>query len=325
MLPRWMDELLPLLPTLISLARTGSVSQTARSLGVPRSTVSRRLVRIEAVVGFQVAERTNHRFALTGAGRRLVDGAVEAIARLETVHDQARVRDGQVCGLLRVAMPAGATGSFGSWFFAFLNARHPLIEIEVTVTDRRALRLEEGFDLVMVLGMPPPSSWMRRRLSDSVLLAVASPRYLKRKGTPTTIDDLHEHLLLVHASAGVTPAWPRLCGGEFPVRPHLVANDLSVLRDTAVSGLGIALVPIHIALAELAAGALVHVLPTLVGQVLEISALYLPERRESPVLRAVLAAISDFAKEQAQAPSTARWGEPILETLRTRPGSTPGS
>jgi len=321
MLATWMDELLPLLPTLISLARTGSVSQSARSLGVPRSTVSRRLARIEAVVGFQVAERTNHRFALTSSGRRLVDGAVDAIARLETVHEQARAADGEVCGLLRVAMPAGATGSFGSWFFAFLNTRHPLIEIEITVTDRRALRLEEGFDLVLVMGPPPPSSWVRRRLSESMMVAVASPRYLKRKGTPMTIDALHDHLLLAHASAGETPVWPRLRGGEFPVRPHLVANDISVLRDTAVAGLGIALVPIHIALAELSAGALVPVLPMLIGQSVEIFALYLPERRASPILKAVLAAIADFAKEQAhaglRAPSTVDRGERILENSRT--------
>jgi DNA-binding transcriptional LysR family regulator len=299
---RWytgeMNELLPLLPTLVTLARTGSVSQSARLLGVPRSTVSRRLTRIEGAVGVKVAERSHQRFVLTGAGRRLVDGAVEALAKLETVHEQARAIGGEVKGVLRVAMPAGVSGAFVGVFFAFLHARHPLIDIELTVTDRPALRLEEGFDLILVMGTPEPSGWLRRRLSETELLAVASPHYLAQAGTPTTIAMLRDHRLLGFAHPGSTAQWPRLRGGDFPVRPCLVTNDLTVLREAAVVGMGIALLPIHVALPELGAGTLVRVLPTLVGEATDLFALYLPERRASPVLKAVLAAIAEFAGEQ---------------------------
>jgi DNA-binding transcriptional LysR family regulator len=98
------------------LARTSSVSQSARELCVPRSTISRRLRRIEQLMGVKVAERSKHRLLLTGAERRLVDGATEALARLETVHEQARAIGGEVRGVLRVAMPAGraARSSAGS-------------------------------------------------------------------------------------------------------------------------------------------------------------------------------------------------------------------
>lgn len=293
-----MDELLPLLPTLVTLARTGSVSQSARALGVPRSTVSRRLGRIEQVMGVKVAERSQSRVVLTGAGRRLVDGAVEALARLETVNEQARAIGGEVRGTLRVAMPAGVSGALVGFFFAFLHASHPLIDIELTVADRPAMRLEEGYDLVLVMGQPEPSGWLRRRLTETELLALASPSYLQRAGVPTTLADLRDHRLLTFATPGTSTLWPRLRGGDFPVHPCLVTNDLSVLREAALAGMGIALLPIHVALPELGAESLVRVLPTLVGRATELYALYLPERRASPVLKAVLEAIHAFAGEQ---------------------------
>lgn len=297
-----MDELLPLLPTLISVARTGSVSQSARVLGVPRSTVTRRLARIESAVGFAIVERSSRRFLLTRSGRRLVEGAVEALARLETVHEQARAEDSEVSGVLRIAIPVGIAGAFGGWFFALLNARLPLVKIELTVTDHRTFRLEEGRDLVVVMGNLQPSQWLRRRMGDTEMLAVASPRYLGHRGTPTTIAALDEHLLLTWADLG-GPTWPRLSGGDFPVQASFATNDFSMLRDLAITGMGIALVPWHLVVAELAAGSLVRVLPTLVGQTVEINALYVPERRASPVLKAVLAVVAEFAKEQPILPA----------------------
>lgn len=291
----FMDELLPLLPTLVTLARTGSVSQSARELGIPRSTVSRRLSRVEAVVGFQVAERTTHRFLLTEAGRHLVDGAVEALARLETVHEAVLAKSGEVRGTLRVAMPAGMSGAFIGWFLSFLHERHPNIELNLTVTDRRSLRLEEGFDIVLSMGTPEPSAWLRKRLAQTELLAVASPEYLSRQGTPTTVAALEGHRLLTISSPGTTPSWPKLRGGSFPIHAKLVTNDLSALRESAVAGMGIALVPLHVVLAELSSGTLVRVLGKHVGQAIDIFALYLPERRASPVLKAVLAAVAEFS------------------------------
>lgn len=296
-----MDELLPLLPTLVNLAKTNSVSQTARELGVPRSTVSRRLARIEEVLGLKVAERTTHRFVLTTAGKRLVEGAIAALAQLETVREEVLATGSVVRGVLRVAMPAGVSGAFIGWFFAFLHARHPAIDLELTVTDRRSLRLEDGFDIVLVMGTPEPSGWLRRRLTEAELIAVASPYYLKSRGTPSTIDELEGHALLTTSAPGTDPTWPRLKGGSFPISARLVTNDLSALREAALAGVGIALLPFHVVFAEVADEKLVRVLPNHVGQPIDIFVLYLPERRASPVLKAVLSAVSEFADEQMKA------------------------
>ncbi|MBL8683606.1 MAG: LysR family transcriptional regulator [Myxococcales bacterium] len=296
-----MDELLSLLPTLIALARTGSVSRTASDLGVPRSTVSRRLARIEAVVGYEVAERGRQRLELTAAGRALVDGAVDALARLSSVHERALAQHGVVQGTLRLATPPGVTGAFIGHFLAWLHERHPRIEVELTVTERRYFRAEEGYDIVLVVGAldaSGSSAWIRRKLGSADMLAVASPKYLARAGVPSGIDGLARHVLLSFATPGSDPSWPSRDGGSVPVRPSLLCNDLSVLRETAVAGMGIALVPSYVVVGELASGALEPVLPAVVGSQVPIFALYPAERRTSPLLEAALAAVSEFASAQ---------------------------
>lgn len=293
-----MDDLLPLLPTLVQLARTGSVSQTARELGVPRSTVSRRLTRLESTLGVKLAVRSTHRFRLTPAGRKLVESAVGALAQLQTAREQVISSSGEVRGLLRVAMPPGLSGAFIGWFLAFLHARHPAIDVELVVTERRPHRLEEGFDVVLVLGAPESSPFIRRRLTQARLMAVASPAYLKARGTPKSVEALASHVLLTTLTPGGAPSWPRLKGPAVPISPRVTTNNLWTLREAALAGIGIAMIPFHVVMADLTDDALVPVLPQVVGQAVDVFALYLPERRASPVLKAVLAAVSEFSERE---------------------------
>ncbi len=293
-----MDELLPLLPTLVNLGRTGSVSQAARDLGVPRSTVSRRLARLEELLRVKLAERTTHRLRLTAAGRKLVDGAASALARLETVREQMVAEEGEVRGVLRVAMPPGVTGTFIGWFLAYLHAEHPGIDVELVVTEKPPRGVEEGFDIVLVMGAPEPSAWLRRRLTVVDVFAVASREYLGERGTPKRVEELSRHVLLTSQTPGTASTWPRLKGAPISISPKLVTNDLSMLREVALAGIGIAMIPQHVVLNELANGRLVRVLPNVLGEVVDVFALYLPERRASPVLKAVLAAVAQFADVQ---------------------------
>lgn len=301
-----MDELLPLLPTLVQLGRTASVSQTARVLGVPRSTVSRRLSRMEALLSVKLVERTTHRLRLTAAGRKLIEGAASALARLETVREQMMADAHEVRGVLRVALPPGVAGAFIGWFLAYLHAEHPGIDIELVVTEKPPRGLDEGFDIVLVMGTPEPSAWLRRKVTAVDNVAVASPGYLGEHGLPTRVEELSRHVLLTAQTPGLAPAWPRWKGAPVPIVPKLVTNDLSMLRETALAGIGIAMLPRHVVLNELATSRLTEVLPNVLGQSVDVFALYLPERRASPVLRAVLDAVRMFAEVQSEAMKPAR-------------------
>lgn len=293
-----MDELLPLLPTLVHLGRTASVSQTARELGVPRSTVSRRLSRMEELLAVKLAERTTHRLRLTGAGRKLVEGAASALARLDTVREQMMSAQHEVRGVLRVAMPPGVAGAFLGWFLAYLHAEHPGIDIELVVTEKPPRGLDEGFDIVLVMGTPETSPWLRRKLTSVDIVAVASSGYLGERAAPTKVEELQQHTLLTWLTPGHAPTWPKWKGNPVPIKPKLVTNDISMLREMALAGIGIAMLPEHVVLNELATGRLTPVLPQVLGAAIDVFALYPPERRASPVLRAVLEAVRMFAEVQ---------------------------
>lgn len=297
-----MDALLANLPTLLALARTNSLTAAATELGVPRSTVSRRLARLEQDLGVVLAERSTRNFTLTEAGRRLAGEAGGMLARLQTVSESVRAEAGQIRGHLRFAMPAGFGGAFIGRLLGRFQRHHPEVEIEIVVTERRPHLLEERFDAIVTMEAPPELPWTRRKLGHAWFVAVASPAYLAGRPPPAKPQDLAEHVVLSgpRGTEGLM-TWPKLRGTSLPVRPWLVTNDLPTLRMAALEGLGIALLPMHLVFEDIAANALVRVLPEDIGAMIEIVALYLPERGNSPVLRAFFASLAKYTAELGEA------------------------
>jgi DNA-binding transcriptional LysR family regulator len=297
-----MDDLLAELPTLVHLARTGSISRTARDLGVPRSTVSRRVARLESALGLPLAERTTRHFRLTPAGATLVDGAGRLLSELRSLQEQVQAQAGLVQGRLRIATPPGVGGPFLVPFLHGFQTAFPAVEVELVVTEHRPHLLEEGFDLVLTTGEHEDAPWVRHLLGESAVLLVATPRYLQGHGTPARADELAHHALLAPRLDGVAPrAWPRHGAPPLPVSPRLVTNDLATLRGAVLDHMGVALFPVHLLVHDLAAGAVVPVLPAEVGGPLRIWALFTPERRQSPLVRALLDSVSTYAAAQAPA------------------------
>ncbi len=301
-----MDDLLSELPTLVRLSQTASVSRTAKDLGVPRSTVSRRLARLESALGVVLAERTTRSFRLTPAGEMLVDGAAGLLAKFQTLRESVEASGGSVRGRLRIAAPPGLSGPFLGGFLRTFQDQFPEVEVEFVVMDRRPHLLDEGFDLVLATGPLEDMPWVRHRLGQSWYLAVASPSYLSARGTPTEVAHLQQHRLLGARLHGLAEHdWPRIDGRPLPISRRMVTNDLASLRGAAIEGLGIALLPVHLLIDDLHVGSLVPVLPEVIGKPLDIFGLYAHERRTSPLIRALLDSVDAFAKAQA-APSFPR-------------------
>jgi DNA-binding transcriptional LysR family regulator len=273
------------------------LTAAATELGVPRSTVSRRLARLEQDLGVVLAERSTRNFTLTVAGRRLAAEAGELLVRFQTASEAVRAEAGQIRGRLRFAMPAGLGGGFIGRLLARFQRQYPDVEIEIVVTERRPHLVEERFDALVTTEAPRELPWMRRRLGQLSFIAVASPAYLADRPL-ARLQDLGSHVVLSgpRGSEGLM-TWPQLRGTSVPVRPWLVTNDLPTLRTTALAGLGIALLPMHLVIEDLAANTLVRVLPEALGASVEISALFLPERGKSPVLRAFFTNITRHIAE----------------------------
>lgn len=253
---------------LVVLSRHGSYTAAAQRLGVSKAAMSQRIAELERLAGVALVTRTTRHVHLTDAGLRLVAdtaGAFDEIAqRFAAVQDLAATPR----GVLRVTAPVAlARQHLPPHLSAFL-AQHPEIRLELDLSDRLASLPTEGFDLAIRHTEAPPDTHVAWRLAQTRSILVASPGYLAAHGVPRHPDALRDHLGLVYPRGPEAPAWTfeRVSGTRaervtVPIQGPLAANNSEVLRDAAVAGLGIAMVPDFSAQAALRAGALVPVLP----------------------------------------------------------------
>lgn len=171
------------LRTFVEVADSGGVSAAARRLGVAKSIVSRRLFRLEADLGTQLLARTTRGAALTEAGVTFRDHAARVCAEIDTAREEMSP-DGDLHGLLRVAVPS----SFGPTYFApalaELAARHPSLQIHTRYSDRYVDLVGEGFDCGIRVGYLPDSNLVARRIGSFSVGLFASPDYVKEHGAP---------------------------------------------------------------------------------------------------------------------------------------------
>ena len=251
------------------LAQQGSFTAAAARLGVSKAAMSQRVAELERVAGVPLVRRTTRSVRLTEAGQRLVDevrGPFEHIAQtFDEVSDQAA----QPRGLLRVTAPVAlARQQLVPHLAAFLR-QYPDIRLELDLSDRLSSLAMEGFDLAIRHTAQPPDTHVAWRLCGTHSVLVASRAYLRRHGAPVRPEDLLQHNCLHYPRAPATPTWTfeALEGaraGErltLPVTGPLSANNSEALRDAALAGLGVALLPDFSAQQALRAGQLVQVLP----------------------------------------------------------------
>lgn len=246
------------LRTFVEVADAGGVSPAARRLGISKSMVSRRLIRLEAELGVQLLARTTRGAALTEAGITFRDHAArvgsEIDAAMETI-----LPSGELRGRLRIAVPV----SFGPSHFAHVLAqmaqRHPQLHIHASYSDRFVDLIAEGFDCAIRVGYLPDSNLVARRIGPLYGKLVASPDYIRRHGSPETPEELAGHEALMQG----TEAWQFMDGEEvITVHPRgrFKADNALALAAAALAGVGIAWIPDGVTHDHLASGALVAVM-----------------------------------------------------------------
>ena len=244
----------------VRIVEAGSISQAAEQLGLAKSGVSRRLTELEARLGVRLLNRTTRRSSLTEAGRTFYEGAVKLLSDVAELDALVADSEASLQGRLRLAAPL----SFGLGHLApaieeFVRA-HPGVVIDIDFSDRQVDLVAQGVDLAVRIAELGDSSLKARRICPIRLMLCASPDYLERRGTPRSPEELAQHQVL-HYDIGGGPVLKLADGrgGErlLPVRPHLVANNGEFLRDMAIAGHGIVLVPTFIAWRAVALGELV--------------------------------------------------------------------
>lgn len=246
------------LHTFVEVADAGGVSPAARRLGVSKSIVSRRLLRLEAELGIQLLTRTTHGAALTEAGATFRDYAARACAEIDVARETI-LPSGELCGRLRVAVPI----SFGITHLAPVLAKmarlHPQLHVHASYSDRFVDLVAEGFDCAIRVGYLQDSDLIARRVGPIYGKLVASPEYIETHGSPETPDDLSTHQALMQG----TEVWQFLDGDKIiTVRPQgrFKADNAMALNAAALAGLGIAWLPDGVTDEFVACGALVPVM-----------------------------------------------------------------
>lgn len=270
--------------TFVRVVEAGNFSRAAVALGLPPSSISRSVAKLEDELGVVLLERTTRRVSLTEAGRAYFERAREALAGLEEASSLALDAAQQIHGVVRVAMPVEMGAHAGALFAPFL-AEHPRIRLELTFTPRGAELVGDLVDIAVAIGRLPDSSLVTRRIGDATNRLYAAPAYLARAGTPRNVAGLAKHEAIATRTIAGETRW-ELVGPRglehVDVPTKIVGDGLAFLFDAATAGLGIALLPTWPSERLVAEGKLEPVLPKysidVPLHVLTHSARHLPRR-----------------------------------------------
>jgi len=251
------------------LAQQGSYTAAAARLGVSKAAVSQRVAELERAAKVTLVQRTTRSVRLTEAGQRLVDDTRASFEQIAQSFEQVRDLAEQPSGLLRVTAPVAlARQQLMPLLTEFLRL-HPQVRIELDMADRLRSLATEGFDLAIRHTERAPDTHVAWTLCDTASVLVATKAYLRRAGAPASPADLQQHNCLHYPRSQDIPVWSfspvnAAVGREtvnVPVRGSLSANNSEALREAALAGAGVALLPDFSAQAALRRGQLVQVLP----------------------------------------------------------------
>lgn len=280
------------------VVRSSGFAAAAREMGLSRSAVNKLVIALENELGVQLLHRSTRVVTPTETGLAFHERCVEILASLEEAERSITQLHAEPRGRLRMNAPM----SFGTIHLAPALAdflvQYPALQVQLTLSDRFIDPIEEGFDVTVRIAKPQASaSLIVHPLIPAQLVLCAAPGYLETHGTPTHLDELRHHSCLHYGQLAVEDQWT-LIGqdGEqtISVDGVLCSNNGEVLRDAAVRGLGITLLPTFIVGQELQQGTLQTVLPNYHSPELSISVIYPVNRHLSTKVRLLV----DFLQER---------------------------
>jgi len=269
------------LRTFVKVVELASFSEAGRALRLSRSVVSKHIGELEHELGVQLLNRTTRHVSPTDSGQAYYERVITILADLDAADNEVADRQASPRGLLRVNAPMSfGTLELGPAIAEFM-ALYPELRIQVTLTDAQIDPVQEGIDVTLRIAELESSSLIARRLAPVPRALCASPDYLARRGTPTHPSQLRDHACLTYGFLSTGNQW-KFTGpdGDHWIQPDwtLCANNAEVLRDAAISGRGVALLPTFLAGTALHDGRLRAFLDDYSAPSLALYAVYPPTR-----------------------------------------------
>jgi DNA-binding transcriptional LysR family regulator len=253
-------------PSLALFARVvhhRSFSAAAREAGIAKSAVSRRIAELEKSLGVSLLRRSTRSLSVTDEGLRVYEHCANLLAAATAAEEAAQATSGAVRGVLRVNGPVTFSQMYLARAIALFLHRHPDVEVHLTTEDRFVDVVEGGFDVVVRIGRLADSALLARKLATDRLVVCASPAYLSERGTPSSPADLVHHECLHYALVPRGAEW-RFRGANgaisVPTRGRLSSTDGTTLREAALAGTGLVVLPSFMVARDIAAGRLALVL-----------------------------------------------------------------
>jgi DNA-binding transcriptional LysR family regulator len=231
---------------LLKVADLLSFSRAAQALGIPASSVSRRIADLEAALGVELLHRTTRTVRLTEVGRLYVEQIRAAVDLLKDADEAVTQRDDAPRGTLRISVMQGYGQSRVMPVLREFQALHPDLVLDVHLSDAVVDLGRDQVDLAIRGGRQPQDRVVARKLDPNRFVLAASPAYLKRHGRPASLEDLVAHPALMYRGPNAIIKWQgRDADGwrELPMSPAFVTNDGATLIGLASEHRGLVLLP----------------------------------------------------------------------------------
>lgn len=290
----------------------GGFSEAGRRLGIPKSRLSRRIAEMESRIGIRLLQRSSRRVTPTGAGQSFFERCQAVVSLAESANDVVMQASTEAQGDLRISCPITLAQVWLTPLLPSFMKAHPKVRLHVTTTNRRIDPVEERMDVVLRVRRVPveDSDQVVRKLGESTDILVASADFLDGNIRPSDPEELATLPTLSWFGRGNRFTWNLTDGQrviEVQHEPHLVTDDMFSLKEAALNGGGIALLPKRICRADVLAGRLEVVLSAWTSPLAHVQAAFMSRRGMTPAVRALLEYLDQH--RQSDEPDLAVTGE----------------
>ena len=284
----------------VKVVQAGSFSQAARLLGMPNTTVSAKVARLEKRLGVTLIQRTTRKLYVTPAGQAYFARCMRGLAEIETAEAEITVAAGEPRGMLRLTTTGEVAHSLIPPLVARYTRTFPHVSVELIVTNRVVDLVAEGVDLAVRAAELKDSTLVARKLVAITWGLWASESYVSRRGMPKSVEDLQNHDAIIFSRLPAERTPLAVNGAdekELPLKGRILADDLETVRSLVLHGEGIALLPTFLAKDGAADRSLVRVLPRWTWTAGALSFVYPSQQFVPAKVRAFidLATVSDNA------------------------------
>lgn len=284
----------------VRVAQLGSFSAAARASGVPLSTVSRKIADLEARLGVTLIKRTTRKLNLSEHGLRFYEGSAPHLQAIEQAEAGLSSASQRLQGVLRVTAPASLGRGELIDFVSRFSFEHPELQVSLTISNQFVDLVATQVDVAIRFGKLSDSSVIAKRLGVNLRVPMASPSYLKRRGTPRTPADLAQHDCVLFPAQPGGVEWLLRRGrrrARVRVNGALSANNLDTVHELALRGHGIAMLPESYATpagAPSAPSALQRILSPWFSEPIPVHAVYLDRKFVPAKLQIFLNELTNF-------------------------------